>query len=84
MVRKGIHRMRMTCEELDELLEIHGWNRVDLASELRMTPGGIDKWYRTGGPPDGPVSILLREWLVRSRQGLPLYTDEPQPATAAG
>jgi DNA-binding transcriptional regulator YiaG len=76
MVRK--EKQPMTPSELDELLSLNGWTRAGLAGELRMSEAGVNKWYNRGEIPEGPVSILLREWLVRSRQGLPLYTPEPR------
>ena len=75
--RKGIPEMKLS--ELDEFLELMGWSRTMLAAKLGHTSHAIDKWYRLGAIPTGPVSILLQNWLFNAQHGKPLNSwEEPQ------
>lgn len=62
---KGNHRMKK--EEIQALMDLKGWTKMDLAHELHITENAVHKWFKAGEAPKGPVSILLREWLDRSR-----------------
>ena len=57
----------MPTEELQELMDIRGWNRTKLAAALDITVNTVDRWFMAGRVPGGPASILLREWLDRER-----------------
>ena len=70
-------KQSMTREEIEELLELQGWSKTDFASELGVREATIYNWLN-GGHCGRPVTILLREWLIRSRLGLPLYTPAPE------
>ena len=63
-------KQSMTREEIEELLELQGWSKTDFASELGVREATIYNWLN-GGHCGRPVTILLREWLIRSRLGLP-------------
>ena len=57
----------MTLEEIDELLDLKGWSKTQLAVNLDMTEAGVWRWFREKKPPGGPVAILIRQWLAEAR-----------------
>lgn len=61
---KGNHRMKK--EEIQALMDLKGWSKMDLAHELHITENAVHKWFKAGEAPNGPTSILLREWLARA------------------
>lgn len=64
----GKEKWPMSIKELDELLKLRGWSKTELAFNLRLTEAAVWKWYRQGTVPDGPTSILLRNWLEDARE----------------
>jgi transcriptional regulator with XRE-family HTH domain len=58
----------MSRDEIQELLDLKGWTRTRLASEMRLTENAVQRWFMAGEAPDGPPSILLRIWLSEARQ----------------
>lgn len=62
----------MTNDEMTELIGLLGLkNRAGLAAKLRLTENAVQRWFMTGHAPDGPASILMREWLERARDSNP-------------
>jgi len=57
----------MPTSELQEFMNLKGWNRTKLAAALDITANTVDRWFMAGKVAGGPPSILLREWLERER-----------------
>lgn len=58
----------MSIEEMDELLELKGWNDAILAGNLHMTQAGVVKWRQRREIPDGPAAVLMQFWLTQCRK----------------
>ncbi len=62
----------MDIREIQELLDLRGWNRMRLAVELGLTENGVQQWFgKARRNPSGPACILMRMWLEESRQQQP-------------
>jgi hypothetical protein len=73
----------MTLAELSEFMTLMRWNRTMLAAQIQLTSAAVDKWFRLGEMPQGPASILLKDWLLRARRGLPLRAEEETAQASA-
>ena len=58
----------MTLQEIQELMEIKGWNQAELARQLDLSEGAITRWLKGEHLPMGPTRILLRLWLAEARR----------------
>ena len=65
MGRKDHH---MTCAEIQELMDLKGWSKMDLAAALKITENAVYKWFTQGHGPKGPASILMEQWLAEARK----------------
>jgi DNA-binding transcriptional regulator YiaG len=61
---------RMTKKEIQELLDLKGWSKRRLASELGLSEDAVYCWFLKTSPssPGGPATKLMRHWLVEARQ----------------
>jgi hypothetical protein len=69
----------MPTSELQEFMNLKGWNRTKLAAALDITTNTVDRWFMAGKVAGGPASILLREWLNRERS-MAMSNGHKQPA----
>jgi len=61
-------RARMTKADIEELLRIKGWSQRQLAAELDVTAGAVNRWLRGNRAIKGTASKMLRH-LLREAQG---------------
>ncbi len=81
---KAKEKHRMSNEEIEELMQLKGWSRTDLASELGMTENAVNQWLGTKQrrSPGSAACILMRLWLDAARdeaKGM-RARKSPQPA----
>lgn len=57
----------MEKKEIEELIELRGWTRTDLASEMGVTENAVHRWMAGNPKPKGPAAILMRIWLEEAR-----------------
>lgn len=59
--------IRMSKQEIEELMELRGWSKSRLAAELDLGENIVYRWLHDDRVPGGPASILMRMWLNESR-----------------
>lgn len=64
----GKGKSRMTPAEIQELMELKSWTRVDLAHALELkSENTIYRWLSGDPEVPGPARILMRQWLDEAR-----------------
>ena len=58
----------MTLPEIQELMNLKGMSRTQLAGALDLTEATVHKWFRTGQVPGGPAHVLMSQWLDQARK----------------
>lgn len=58
---------RMSKEEIQELLDLNHWEKIDLAARLRFSENSVHKWLNGSLNPGKLVSSIMREWLDDAR-----------------
>lgn len=66
-MKNGEEKDRMTPREIQELMDLKGWSRTQLAAALEMCETSIYRWMKRLQQPTGPASILMRQWLQEAR-----------------
>lgn len=59
--------------EIQELLDLRGWTRSQLAEKIHVTLNTVDRWFMDGrrkraGECAGPAAVLIRLLLDQARQ----------------
>ena len=64
-------RPGMSLDEVTELMELKGWSEAMLAGHLHYGEAAIVRWFKRGKVPDGPATVLMRQWLAEARAQKP-------------
>ena len=64
----GKEKKRMSVEEIEELLELKGWTKTQLAAALDLGENAVYRWLHEDRNPSGPAAILMRMWLNDARR----------------
>lgn len=54
----------MQPAEIQELMDVKGWSRTQLAANLDVTENTVHQWMSGRRIPGGPAVILMRRWLA--------------------
>jgi DNA-binding transcriptional regulator YiaG len=65
---KSKENRRMQKHEIEELLQLRGWSRRQLAKQLDLTEDTVYRWMVEEKEVKGPASILMRHWLDQARR----------------
>ncbi len=58
---------RMSKEEIQELMDLKGWSKTQLAAALDVTENIVYRWFSGDRVPGGPATVLMRLWLNEAR-----------------
>lgn len=59
----------METHEIQELLDLTGWSKRDLAKRLELNETTVYRWFMEDDRrPHGPAAVLMRHWLLQARE----------------
>jgi transcriptional regulator with XRE-family HTH domain len=73
---KEKNAVKMSPKEIQELLDLKGWTKTDLASALGVGDHAVYQWLTGRRTARGAVCVLMRQWLGEARENV-------QPVKAA-